>query len=63
MTLHLALHSVCFVWRMIVDAAVRTLFVIEKNSFLYGLRHLFDTGKRMTIKQFVLDGTVDTLSQ
>ena len=60
--LHFSLHFVSLLWSVIVNAAVRTLRVVEQDGSLYRFCHLPQAGKRLPVKQLVLYRTVDTLS-
>ena len=62
MTLHFSLHLVSLVWSMPVNAAVRALSIIEEDSLVYGSLHLSQIGKRLPVKELVLNSIVDTLS-
>ena len=62
MTLHLSLHLVGLVRRVPVNAAVGAFSVVEQDYSLYCLCYLSEAGKRLSVRQFVLDSTVDALS-
>ena len=62
MTFQFSFHLMSLIWGMPVDAAVRTLPVIEEDSLIYSNLHLPQASKRLPVKELVLDGIVDTLS-
>jgi len=51
----------CLVRGKHVDAAVRTLFVVELHRLAHGVSHLPDAGECFSVQQLVLDGAVDAL--
>ena len=59
MTLHVAAHLVSLVGRVPVEAAVRTLRVVEQNGPFNRFDHLLQAGKCPSMKEFVLDRVVD----
>jgi len=61
-TLHFSLHPVGLVGSMPVNAAVGAFRVVEQDCSIYCSCYLPEAGKRLSVKQFVLDGVVDTLS-
>ena len=54
-----ALHAVCLVGRMPVEAAVRALAVVEADGIAHGLCDLADGGEGHAVQQLVLHGAVD----
>ena len=62
MTLHFSLHFMSLIRGMPINATMRALPVIEEDCLIYGCLHLSQAGKRLPVKEFVLDSIVDTLS-
>ena len=60
-TLHVTAHLVSLVGRVPVEAAVRTLRVVEQDGTFDRCSHLLQAGKRPSMKELVLDGIVDAL--
>ncbi len=60
---HLATHLVSLVGRVPVEAAVRTLRVVEQDGTFDRCSHLLQAGKRPSMKELVLDGIVDALGR
>ena len=59
MPLHISAHLVRLIGRVPVEAAVRTLRVVEQDSTFNRFGHLLQAGKRQSVKEFVLDSIVD----
>ena len=59
MPLHISAHLVRLIGRVPVNAAVRTFRVIEPNGLFDRFDYLLQAGKRLSVKEFVLDSIVD----
>ena len=59
--LEFTLHLMSLVWGEHIDAAVRSLLVVESYRFVHGVSQLLDTGESLSVQQLVLDGVVDAL--
>ena len=62
MTLHFPLHTVSLFRSKPVKAAMRSFHIIEEDGLVNSLLYLMQAGKRLPVKEFVLDGAVDALS-
>ena len=59
MPLHISPHLVRLIGRVPVNAAVRTFRIIEPNGLFDRFDYLLQAGKRLSVKEFVLDSIVD----